>query len=72
MLDGVVLIPKAHVCGLGVLSDPGLLLNVQVAVVARSAYYYLWLVGQLCPFFHKKDMAMVTHALIISKLSYCK
>lgn len=41
IVEGVVFSLKAHVCSLGVLLDPVLLLVAQVMLVARSAYYQL-------------------------------
>lgn len=62
-LAGVALAPRSSDCSLGVLPDLGLLLDDQVAAVARRAYHQLWLVQQLRPFLGKKDLNMVTHAL---------
>lgn len=57
MLDGVALL-QAHGCSLGVLLYPALFPDVQVAVVARSAYYHL------DPFLGGKGQATVTHVLV--------
>lgn len=53
------------------LLGPDLLLESQVAAVARSSYFPLWLVRQLHPCLGKKDLASVTHALVTSQLNYC-
>lgn len=72
MLDGIELPLKAPVRNLGVLLDSALLLEVQVAAVARNAYYQLRLLCQLRPIPRKKDLATVTNlALVTSRLDYC-
>lgn len=55
-------------CSLG----PSLLLDGQVMALARSAYEQLWLVLQLLPSLDKKNMTFVTHALVTSRIDYCK
>lgn len=52
---------KAHIGGLG------FLLDVQVAVVARSVFYQVMMVCYLHPFLEGKDL-VVTHTPIISRL----
>lgn len=42
----------------------------EVQTVARSAYYQLRLLWQLCSFLDNRDLAMVIHALVISSLNY--
>lgn len=49
ILDGIPCPPKEHICRLGVLLEPGLLLDKQVAVKARGTVHKLWLVSQLWP-----------------------
>lgn len=51
-IAGITLVPH-------VLLAPGLLLDVQVAVMARRAYYQLGQVHQLKPFLYKKELGMV-------------
>lgn len=68
MLDEVEITPKASVHNLGVLLNSGL---GQVAAMARSTYHQLQLVCQLCPFLDKKDLALVTHVLVISRRLNC-
>lgn len=58
-------------CSLGVLLDPGLLLEGQVVAVAKEAYHQLRQVQQLWAFLGKRDLATVTHALLTSTLDYC-
>lgn len=72
MLDGSHSLPlKGCIHSLESLLDLALLLDVQVmVVVARSVYYKFRLVCQLCPFLSQKELAMVIHALVISKLNY--
>lgn len=67
-LAGVLLTLKPSVGIFGMPQDPSLLLHKQIAAVAKSSYFQLWLVHQLRPFMDKKDLAMVSHALIISQL----
>lgn len=68
---GVVLILSLSVRSLGVLLDPSLLLDVQVAAVAKGAYFQLRRVRQLQPLLEKKDLAIEIHALVRSRLDYC-
>ena len=49
VLDRVALHLKEQVRSLGVLLEPSLSLEAQVASVAQSAFYDLWLVAQLRP-----------------------
>nr|GFC43941.1 hypothetical protein [Tanacetum cinerariifolium] len=48
-----------------------LLLDSQVAAVARGAFAQLRLVRQLRPYLDRADLATVTHALVTSRLDYC-
>nr|GFC52549.1 hypothetical protein [Tanacetum cinerariifolium] len=70
-LNGVVLPLKEQVRSLGVLLDAQLLLDSQVAAVARGAFAQLRLVRQLRPYLDRADLATVTHALVTSRLDYC-
>lgn len=64
-LNGVVVVSqKEQVCSLGVVLYSVLLLDKQVAGVARSVFQQLGLVGKLCPFWKQRDIASVTHALV--------
>lgn len=72
MLDGVVPTRKADIHSLGILMDKELVLEVQVVAMSRSVYYQLRLLCQLHPLLDKTFLVMVTHALISSKLDYCK
>lgn len=49
---------------LGVLLDPNLLLDKEVATRARDSFHQLWLVSQQWPFLGKKDLVIVVHALV--------
>ena len=49
VLDGAALPLKEQVHSLGFLLESSLSLEAQVASVAWSAFYQLWLVAQLCP-----------------------
>ena len=69
--DGVTLPLKTQVRSLGVLLDSALSLDAQVLAVARSAFAQLKVVCQLRPFLGMSDLAMVTHALVTSRLDYC-
>lgn len=66
MLIGVVIAPSPSV-----LFDPGLLFYVQVVAVVKGTYFHLTGFCQLQPFLDKKDLVMVTHALVTSRLDYC-
>ena len=56
---------------MGVLLEPSLSLEAQVASVARSAFYQLRSVAQLRPYLDRDSLASVVHALVTSKLDYC-
>lgn len=71
ILERVALIPKLSVRSLGLLLDADLLLDGEVAAVASGSYHQLRQVHQLHPFFDKRDLMMVTHALVPSRLDYC-
>ncbi|KAF7245171.1 Cadherin-6 [Varanus komodoensis] len=58
-------------CSLGVLLDPSVSLEAQVALVAQSAFYQLRLVAQLCPYLDGGRLASATYVLAISRLDYC-
>ena len=72
VLNGVAHPLKTQMCSLGVLLDSSLSLDVQVLVVAWSAFAQLKLVCQLHPFLERSDLAMVMPALIPSWPDYCK
>lgn len=71
VLDGVALSLKKQVCHLGVLLDPGLVLDEQVATVVRSAFYQFCLLSQLMPFLGRKERPIAVCALVTSSLNYC-
>ncbi|XP_061451815.1 uncharacterized protein LOC133369973 [Rhineura floridana] len=71
VLDEVTLPLKEQVRSLGVLLDPSLSLEAQVASVARSAFYQLRLVAQLRPYLDREHLTSVIHALVTSRLDYC-
>ncbi|XP_061470050.1 uncharacterized protein LOC133379228 [Rhineura floridana] len=71
VLDGVTLPLKEQVRSLGVLLDPLLSLEAQVASVAQNAFYQLRLVAQLRPYLSKEHLASVIHAMVTSRLDYC-
>ncbi|KAF7243701.1 Pleckstrin-likey domain-containing family M member 3 [Varanus komodoensis] len=71
VLHRVALPLKDRVHSLGVLLDPELSVEFQVAVVARSMFVQLWLIHQLHPYLDKHCLAMVIHALVTSWLDYC-
>lgn len=56
---------KAHAHSLEVLLSSALHLYVWVVEVARSTYYQLCLVHQLCPFLGQKELTTVAHSLVI-------
>ena len=62
---------KEQVHSLGVLLEPSLSFEAQVASVARSAFYQLRLVAQLCPCLDRDNLASVVYALVTSKLDHC-
>ena len=72
VLDRVALPLKEQVRSLGVLLEPSLSLEAQVASVAWNAFYQLRLVVQLHPYLDRDSLASVVHALVTSKLDYCK
>ncbi|XP_061487325.1 prostacyclin synthase isoform X3 [Rhineura floridana] len=71
ILDGVALPLNAQIRSLGVLLDPSLSLEAQIASVARGAFYQLRLVAQLRPYLDRENLASVVHVLVTSKLDYC-
>ena len=70
-LDGVTLPLKDRVHSLGVLLDPGLILEAQVDSVSRGAFLHLRRIYQLCPYLDERSLATVTHALVTTRLHYC-
>lgn len=59
----------------GCASGPGpgpAALDIQIAAMAKSAYYKLGLVCQLRPYLGKKDLAMFNYALSIFELNYVR
>ncbi|XP_061465627.1 uncharacterized protein LOC133376825 [Rhineura floridana] len=71
VLDGVALPLNAQIRSLGVLLDPSLSLEAQIASVAQGAFYQLRLVAQLHPYLDRENLASVVHVLVTSKLDYC-
>ncbi|KAF7243586.1 putative RNA-directed DNA polymerase from transposon BS, partial [Varanus komodoensis] len=71
VLNGVALPLRDKVRSLGVLLDPELSLEAQVTAVARSAFFQLWLIHQLCPYLEYDCLVTVTHALVTSHLYFC-
>ncbi|KAF7239466.1 putative RNA-directed DNA polymerase from transposon BS [Varanus komodoensis] len=67
--DKTEVLDKVH--GLGVLLDPQLSLEAQVTAVARSTFFQLQLIHQLCPYLENDCLATVTHALVTSRLDFC-
>lgn len=65
---GVALPRKNQLSSQGVLLALTLLLDKQIAAVARGLFYQLQLVCQLHPFLEKKDQASVTLAVVTSRL----
>lgn len=63
MLAGVELPLNSSVCSLGTLLDPGMVLDGQMAAVARGAYHQFMHLHQ--PFLTKRNLATVAHALVI-------
>lgn len=55
---------KEQSYSLGVLKDPGLLLDKQVAAAVKSAFYCLCLVSQLWAFQNRKDLPTLVKARI--------
>lgn len=70
-LDGIALPQTDPVHNLGVLLDSRLLLEEQVAAMARRAFAQLRVVHQLRPFLDRDALRTVTHALVISRIDYC-
>lgn len=53
------------------LLEQGLVLDKQVAMMAKGTFHQLQLVSQQWPSLSKKDLAIVIHALVKSGLDYC-
>lgn len=62
IIDRIAFLQKDKICSLGVLLDPGLLLHKQVTAVACY---------QLCLDLAQKNLTIVRHALVTSRLDYC-
>ncbi|KAF7251302.1 putative uncharacterized transposon-derived protein F52C9.6, partial [Varanus komodoensis] len=71
VLNRVALPLRDKVRSLGVLLDPELSLEAQVTEVARSAFFQLQLIHQLCPYLEYDCLATVTHTLVTSRLDFC-
>ena len=69
---GVTLTVKSEVCSLGVHLDPALTMETQVVSVVHSTYFHLWRIVQLCPYLNVGSLTTLVHALVTSKLDYCK
>ncbi|KAF7241218.1 Nuclear cap-binding protein subunit 1-B [Varanus komodoensis] len=70
VLNGVALPLRDKVRSLGVLLDPELSLEAQVTAAARSAFLQLRLINQPRPYLEYDCLAMVTHALVTSRLDF--
>lgn len=70
MFAGGALTASLFIHSLGVLLDPGLLLEAEVVAMASGAYYQLREMHKLQPTLPRKDFVMVTHALVTSRLDH--
>lgn len=68
----VALPSRASVYSLGVVLDPGLLLDCQIAAMAWGlTTSFTWSTNCLHSFLNKKNLATVTYALVIYQLYSC-
>ena len=70
-LDGSALWFRYQVCTLGILLDPALCWESQVATMSRSAFHQLRLIAQLCPYLDERSVRTLMQALVISGIDYC-
>ncbi|KAF7245550.1 hypothetical protein EYD10_08337 [Varanus komodoensis] len=71
VLNRVALPLRDKVRSMGVLLDPELSLEAQLTAVARSAFFQLRLIHQLCPYLENDCLVTVTHMLVTSRLDFC-
>ncbi|XP_060100566.1 uncharacterized protein LOC132575897 [Heteronotia binoei] len=71
VFDGAPLIAASRVKSLGVLLEPSLTMEAQIAATAKSAFFHLRRAKQLAPFLERDDLATVIHATVTSRLDYC-
>lgn len=64
--------PVPTISSLGVILDAFLSMEVQVINVARTVFYHLWLVSQLVPYLISHNLATESHAMVTSRLDFCK
>lgn len=62
---------KPEVKNLGVLVDPELKFVKQINSVVKSCFFNLRLVAKMKPFLSFRDLEIVIHALVFSRLDYC-
>ncbi len=59
------------VFGLGVFFDSELNFVKQVNTVVKTSFYYLRLIAKIQPVLSSRDLEMIIHAFISSRLDYC-
>ena len=60
-----------EVRSLGVLLDPMLTMESQVASAVRPAHFHLRRIAQLRPYLDTEALTTLVHALVISRVDYC-
>lgn len=62
---------KNTVRNLGVIIDSSLSFDNQIKSVVKSSFYQFRLISRLKPFLNTKDLQVIVHAFITSRLDYC-
>uniref|UniRef100_A0ABM5FF54 Reverse transcriptase domain-containing protein n=1 Tax=Pogona vitticeps TaxID=103695 RepID=A0ABM5FF54_9SAUR len=71
MFGGVALAAKSRVPSLGIHLDLMLTMEMQVALVVRTAFFHLWRIARLRPYLDMGALTTLVLALVISRLDYC-
>ena len=62
---------KDEMHSLGILMDPALSTECQIAFVVRSVYFHLRQIAHLCPYLDTGSLTTLVLAMIVSRLDYC-
>jgi hypothetical protein len=71
VVDGVIINQKQVVRNLGVLLDDGLNMDQHVSTICKNATYQLRLISRSRHFLTRSTVAILVHALAISRIEYC-